>query len=325
MANLDVRQASYRATYWKETPGSTTGRTSPVRHDMRGKEASRSQDMNREASHRTFAARSPSPATHRFDTTELTRSMSEAGGLRSLPTQISERPANINVNHLRGGQRSYTAKANISNYIEERFDANFRAGTAVSSSRRQYDSMSTSTLREAQATYLTKQRRSMTCKLPAVGAKDFRSRTWQRGNLINYAPQPAAAADPAAPPSLDAAGMYWVGTAPSNMYKSMSATTYGESKKAEFQIRSLGSDGRSRMLKSMKPEHKPDPQVLASYRLQYNGAASARSERRWQSESAAQYTSFLNIAPSLDTRRQVNQACVTDLRNTGVQGGGLFL
>jgi (p)ppGpp synthase/HD superfamily hydrolase len=36
----------------------------------------------------------------------------------------------------------------------------------------------------------------------------------------------------------------WVGTAPSNMYKSMSATTYGESKKAEFQIRSLGSDGR---------------------------------------------------------------------------------
>jgi hypothetical protein len=69
---------------------------------------------------------------------------------------------------------------------------------------------------------------------------------WARTNLVNYAnPDPKSL--------LDAAGKYWVGTAPSNMYKSISATAYGAGQKAEFQIRSLGSDGRSRMLSSMKP------------------------------------------------------------------------
>lgn len=105
----------------------------------------------------------------------------------------------------------------------------------------------------------------MTCKLPDVGGKDFRSRTWPRTNLINY-----ASPDPKSP--LDAAGRYWVGTAPSNMYKSVNATSYGEGKKAEFQIRSQGSDGRSRMLSSVKPEHKPDPEVLQARtsRLSYS-------------------------------------------------------
>lgn len=95
----------------------------------------------------------------------------------------------------------------------------------------------------------------MTCKLPDVGGIDFRSRNWPRTNIINYAD-----ADPTSP--LGTAGRYWVGTAPSNMYKSLNTTSYGETKKAEFQIRSMGSDGRSRMLSSMKPGHKPEPEVL---------------------------------------------------------------
>jgi hypothetical protein len=47
--------------------------------------------------------------------------------------------------------------------------------------------VATTTLREAQAVYLAAQARPMTCKLPAVGGKDFRSRTWTRTNLVNYA------------------------------------------------------------------------------------------------------------------------------------------
>ena len=108
------------------------------------------------------------------------------------------RPASINVNHIRGGQRSYTARANVSNWIEERFDKNYQSGKAVLFERRQYDSVSTSTLREAQKVYLQKQRRKMTCKLPEVGGKDFRSRTWERTNLINY-----ATPDAASPPLTD--------------------------------------------------------------------------------------------------------------------------
>ena len=46
----------------------------------------------------------------------------------------------------------------------------------------------------------------------------------------------------------------------------------------------MGSDGRSRMLKSMKPEHKPDARVLAAYKAQWNGAGSQRAEKSWQSE-----------------------------------------
>jgi hypothetical protein len=64
------------------------------------------------------------------------------------------------VNHIRGGQRSFTAKSNIDNWIEERFDKNYLAGKAALFERRQYDSMSTSTLREAQGVYLKKQQRT---------------------------------------------------------------------------------------------------------------------------------------------------------------------
>ena len=176
------------------------------------------------------------------------------------------------MNHIRGGQRSYTARANVANWIEERFDKKYRSTNAVMFERRQYDSMSTSTLREAQKVYLKKQQRKMTCKLPEVGGKDFRSRTWERTNLINYAtPDPKSL--------LDAAGRYWVGTAPSNMYKSVNATSYGEKQKAGFQIRSLGSDGRSRMLSSMKPEHKPDPDVLAEYKARARPSLSTLTPR----------------------------------------------
>ena len=205
----------------------------------------------------------------------------------------------------------------MSNWIEERFDKNYQSGKAALFERRQYDSMSTATLREAQKVYLNKQQLKMTCKLPEVGGKDFRSRTWQRTNLINYA-------TPDASSLLDAAGKYWVGTAPSNMYKSIGATSYGEKKKAEFQIRSLGSDGRSRMLSSMKPEHKPEPDVLAEYKAKYNGAASARAERRWQSEASARYKSWVDIAPTLDRRLAAKESTRTDLRLVGVQGAGSF-
>lgn len=225
---------------------------------------------------------------------------------------LTRRPASINVNHIRGGQRNYVAKANIDNWVEERFDKNYLPGKARLFERRQYDSMSTMTQREAQAAYVKNHEGRLTCKLPDPrGGKDYRSRTWTRTNLINYAsPQPQ---------NLDSKGLYWVGTAPSNMYKSVTATTHGERQKAEFQIRSFGSDGRSRMLKTMKPEHKPDAEVLSTYRAKYNGGAS-----RWQSESAARYTSWVDIAPSLDTRLRAKESMVTDLREAGVQGAGAF-
>jgi len=217
------------------------------------------------------------------------------------------------VNHLRGGQRSYTAKANIDNYIEERTDKNYLSGKAALFERTTYDSVATTTLREAQSVYLQKQQRRMMCKLPDVGGKDFRSRTWTRTSLVNYGDQAG-----------DAAGKYWVGTAPCNMYKSVSHTVHGEGAKPEFQARSLGSDGRSRMLSSMKPEHKPDAAVLAAYKQQWGGAASARAERSWKSEHVDRYTSWVDIAPTLDTRLKAKEGTVTDLRQMGVQGSGAF-
>ena len=71
-------------------------------------------------------------------------------------------------------------------------------------------------------------------------------------------------------------------------------------------------------------EHKPDADVLATYRAKYNGAASARSERSWKSEHAGRFTSFVDIAPTLDTRLRAKESTVTDLRDAGVQGGGAF-
>jgi hypothetical protein len=45
---------------------------------------------------------------------KLTKSMSELGGVRSLPTQIGDRPASINVNHLRGRSlHSSTSQLNL--------------------------------------------------------------------------------------------------------------------------------------------------------------------------------------------------------------------
>lgn len=63
------------------------------------------------------------------------------------------------MNHIRGGRRNFTAKAKIDNWIEERFDKNYASQTAALFERRQYDSMSTTALREAQAGYLQKQKR----------------------------------------------------------------------------------------------------------------------------------------------------------------------
>jgi hypothetical protein len=58
---------------------------------MRGKEASWSQALGRAASFNALAMRSPLPSMSRFDPGALTQSMTEAGGLRSLPTQIRDR------------------------------------------------------------------------------------------------------------------------------------------------------------------------------------------------------------------------------------------
>jgi hypothetical protein len=66
---------------------------------------------------RAMAEGRASPSIHGLPTgmeAKLTKSMSELGGVRSLPTQIGDRPASINVNHLRGRSlHSSTSQLNL--------------------------------------------------------------------------------------------------------------------------------------------------------------------------------------------------------------------
>ena len=64
---------------------------SPSGEDMLARQNLQSQGRTRGASLRALTMRSPSPQPTRFDPSALSRSMSEAGGLRSLPTQIRDR------------------------------------------------------------------------------------------------------------------------------------------------------------------------------------------------------------------------------------------
>lgn len=61
-----------------------------------------------------------------------------------------------------------------------------------------------------------------------------------------------------------------------------------------------------------------------AYRSKYNGPASSRAEKSWRSEASARYVSWVDIAPTLDTRLRAKESTITDLRDAGVQGAGRF-
>ena len=68
----------------------------------------------------------------------------------------------------------------------------------------------------------------------------------------------------------------------------------------------------------------PDAEVLEAYRSKFNGAASSRTEKRWRSEASARFTSWVDIAPTLNTQLRAKESTISDLRNAGVQGAGAF-
>lgn len=313
--HADFREDSYRGTYWNPPPGKTTEPGSPVSNERLRNQLIQKDRVNQSAS---FKGRVGKPkGVNKFADDPLNRSMSETGGtLRSLPTQIADKPTTVNINHLRGGQRSYPAKTNIDNFVEERFDVNYLSGKTAFE-KKSYESTYMANMREAQKVYLDSQKKTMVAKLPKLDF-DFRSSKWPREGILNYARTPNNA--------MELEGRYWVGTAPAHMYKSMNATSYGESMKPEFQTRSPGSDPRSRMLLKMLPDHKPEPERLAAYNALWHNPDARRHEKTWKSEHVGEYQNWVGhkYAPTLDPRLAITDSIKVNTGAVGVQGEGAF-
>mmetsp|Transcript_15164 Transcript_15164/g.51888 ORF Transcript_15164/g.51888 Transcript_15164/m.51888 type:complete len:240 (+) Transcript_15164:72-791(+) len=216
--HLDFRDDSYRGTYWSppELPIQTT--LSPT-----GKESLRQQRIKK-ASYTTSTSvlRAGSAGSapelrslRRINQDPLTRSLSESSGtIRSLPTQIADKPTTVNINHLRGGVRSFAPRTNIDNWVEERFDVNYPgSSTGPRFAKRVYQSTATVTLGEATSKWRErKAREQMVARVPK-DSHDYRSIRGRRTNYINYDSRPT-------------------------FYQTISQTTYqGRESHLEFQAR----------------------------------------------------------------------------------------
>ncbi|XRB03835.1 hypothetical protein NFJ02_18g31900 [Pycnococcus provasolii] len=205
-----------------------------------------------------------------------------SGTVRSLPTQLSDRPTSININHLRSerleliwkdyyaGSRTFRPGSNVDNWVEERHDAAYHSGTVSERQPTTYESVASKTLKEASRLY-TKKKNSSPVVAKVRGVRDdYRSHTYQllnerRPNYINYSNERAdvSAKDP------NMSGCYWVGTAPTHMFKSVGSSVYGEKDRLEFQKRSRASDTKSRVLCGIREEHRPALPELNAYRSKW--------------------------------------------------------
>eukprot|EP00218_Dolichomastix_sp_CCMP3274_P014399 CAMPEP_0170143714 /NCGR_PEP_ID=MMETSP0033_2-20121228/12656_1 /TAXON_ID=195969 /ORGANISM="Dolichomastix tenuilepis, Strain CCMP3274" /LENGTH=315 /DNA_ID=CAMNT_0010380181 /DNA_START=54 /DNA_END=1001 /DNA_ORIENTATION=- len=313
MADRDpVDSANYRGTYWNPPQQTSTKSLSPVGKERLRREQDKTEKHSFAKSSLATGGRHTSNFP-RFRTDPLMRSLSDSSGVtRSLPTQIADKPTTVNINHLRGGKRSYNPRSNIDNWVEERFDVNYMPAKA--NQKKTYQSIATTTLAEATKAYRDVQTKSSTVSKPPEPGLDYRSIHRTRSNIINYGRRPN---------ELESMGCYWVGTSPASMYKTISQTTYSSAPTTpEFQIRNMSTDARSRMLCSMVPGHMPDKETMDSYNKVWHGPEAKRFEQNWKSEYSGKFSSFVGVAPELNPGYAVADKLKTDLLQAGVQGKG---
>lgn len=334
-SHLDYRDQGFRGTYWNQPQLPETSLHSPSKAETLRKQKLTRQD-NADQYRTDKASSKPDQPMYssldRFPEPHLGVKLHESSGsVRSLPTQLCDKPVTVNVNHLRAtsqeaiwkgyitGNRTYNPKANLGNWVEERFDLSYLHGNSSQMFKRAYESTASASAKEATGAYQQKMvQANMTAKQPDP-TKEHRSINRHRPNYINY-----AGADPT--PSTKKQGSYWVGTAASDTYETTNKAAYGERKKQEYQYRCPSSDPKSRMLCGMKPNHQPEPDALDKYRSQWTiHEGVKRSEKTWKSETHDKLKDWVDIAPELDTRRAVKEEVKSNVTDFGQSGAGAFL
>lgn len=308
-SHLNTRNDHYRGTYWYGALNETDGiaNATPVI-----KESLRNQKGRLVA--RTTRSDLPVRTLHDYEGVsslpvgafkKSIGTLSETSGtVRSLPTNLSDKPTAVNINHLRSqrteliwkdffnGSRTFKPGSNLDNWIEERHDGAYTSNSIPERQPDTYQSVATKTLKAAQELYSTRTNPSANKKGPAVvrinsAEDDYRNYGYQRLNkrrpdYLNYA---SKRNDVAATDS-NMSGCYWVGTAPTNDFKSIGRSVYSDHSKLEFQKRSKASDTKSRVLCGVKEGHKPAPKELETYRAKWfmKEGGTPWSDRSWRTE-----------------------------------------